>query len=69
MSFGTTCTGINWLIAGEKGSVTIDGKKVTIGPLKGEEKTLEKPDNLGGVKQEVFVWAESLVLGSRCSSC
>ncbi|KAK3651565.1 hypothetical protein LTR56_004292 [Elasticomyces elasticus] len=62
-SFGTTFKGSEWSIACEKGSITIDGKKVILRPLDGEEKVEEKPDDLGGVKQEVFAWAKSLVNG------
>ncbi|KAK4554272.1 hypothetical protein LTR86_008480 [Recurvomyces mirabilis] len=65
VSFGTTFKGAEWAIACEKGSITIDGSKVTITPLDGEAKVEEKPDTLGGVKQEVFAWAKSLVSGKQ----
>jgi len=64
-SFGTTFKGSDWSIACEKGSVTVDGKKVTLKPLDGDEEVVEKPDDLGGVKQEVFAWAKSLVSGKQ----
>lgn len=63
VSFGTTFSGAEWSIACEGGSVAISGKNVTINPKDGEEKVEEKPDELGGVKQEVFAWAKSLVSG------
>jgi predicted dehydrogenase len=65
VSFGTTFTGAEWAVACEKGSVAVDGSKVTIKPLGGEAKVVEKPDELGGVKQEVFAWAKSLVSGKQ----
>lgn len=65
VSFGTTFKGADWSIACEKGSVTVDGKKVTLKPLDGEEEVVEKPDDLGGVTQEVFAWAKSLVSGKQ----
>ncbi|KAK4541042.1 hypothetical protein LTR36_008411 [Oleoguttula mirabilis] len=63
VSFGTTFTGAEWSIACEGGSVAIAGNKVTSKPKDGEEKVEEKPDEFGGVKQEVFAWAKSLVSG------
>ncbi|TKA41256.1 hypothetical protein B0A54_06158 [Friedmanniomyces endolithicus] len=65
VSFGTTFTGTDWAVACEKGSVSVDGTKVTVKPLGGEEKVVDKPDELGGVKQEVFAWAKSLVSGKQ----
>ncbi|KAK3067394.1 hypothetical protein LTR53_015761 [Teratosphaeriaceae sp. CCFEE 6253] len=65
VSFGTTFTSTDWAIACEKGSVTVAGSKVTVKPLGGEEKVEEKPDYLGGVKQEVFAWAKSLMSGKQ----
>ncbi|KAK0323441.1 hypothetical protein LTR82_005801 [Friedmanniomyces endolithicus] len=65
VSFGTTFTGADWAVACEKGSVSVDGTKVTVKPLGGEEKVVDKPDELGGVKQEVFAWAKSLVSGKQ----
>ncbi|KAK5113727.1 hypothetical protein LTR85_010744 [Meristemomyces frigidus] len=63
VSFGTTFSGSEWSIACEGGSVAIAGKNVTIKPKDGEEQVVEKPDEFGGVKQEVFAWAKSLVRG------
>ncbi|KAK0958438.1 hypothetical protein LTS01_021887 [Friedmanniomyces endolithicus] len=65
VSFGTTFTGADWAVACGKGSVSVDGTKVTVKPLGGEEKVVDKPDELGGVKQEVFAWAKSLVSGKQ----
>lgn len=61
VSFGTTFSGSEWAVACEGGSVLVAGKTVTTKPTGGEEKVEEKPDELGGVKQEVFAWAASLV--------
>jgi predicted dehydrogenase len=65
VSFGTTFTGAEWSIACEGGSISVAGKNVTIKPLNGDEKVEEKPDDLGGVKQEVFAWAKSIVDGKQ----
>jgi len=65
VSFGTTFSGAEWAIACENGSVTVAGKTVIVKPKDGEEKVEEKPDELGGVKQEVFAWAKSLVSGKQ----
>ncbi|EMC98052.1 hypothetical protein BAUCODRAFT_22896 [Baudoinia panamericana UAMH 10762] len=64
-SFGTTFKGGEWSVACENGSVTVSGQKVTINPKDGDEEVVEKPDEQGGVKQEVFAWAESLVSGKQ----
>ncbi|KAK5136989.1 hypothetical protein LTR08_001496 [Meristemomyces frigidus] len=65
VSFGTTFTGAEWSVACEKGSVAVSGKTITIKPIGGDEEVVEKPDELGGVKQEVFAWAKSLVSGKQ----
>lgn len=63
VSFGTTFKDKGWAVACEKGSVAVNGDQITITPLDGEAKTKTKPDEHGGVKQEVFAWAKSLVSG------
>ena len=65
LSFGTTFEGREYAIACDKGTVTVDGDDVTIAPLGGEKQVVQKPDELGGVTQEVFAWAKSLVSGKQ----
>ncbi|KXL42905.1 hypothetical protein M433DRAFT_136154 [Acidomyces richmondensis BFW] len=65
VSFGTTFTGAEWSVACEGGSVAVSGKTVTIRPKGGEEQVLEKSDEYGGVKDEVFAWAKSLLSGRQ----
>jgi len=65
VSFGTTFTGAEWSVACEGGSVAVSGKTVTIKPKGAEEQVLEKPDDHGGVKDEVFAWAKSLLSGRQ----
>lgn len=65
VSFGTTFTGAEWSVACEGGSVAVSGKTVTIKPKGAEEQVLEKPDEHGGVKDEVFAWAKSLISGRQ----
>lgn len=65
-SFGTTLSGAEYVIACEKGSVTVGRNTVTV--IKGLERngertTVDFPDEEGGVKQEVKGWGEALVAG------
>jgi predicted dehydrogenase len=63
ISFGTTDTGSEYLIACEKGSVHVSMGKVTV---KKDGKVVEEKefkDEGAGVKQEVKAWAESLENG------
>lgn len=66
VSFGTTLSGSEYIVACEKGSVTVSSGKVTV--KQGEEK--EKNESVtefqqegSGVKQEVAAWAKSIVDG------
>lgn len=62
LSFGTTFTGAEWSVACEGGTVSVSGSTVTIKPASGgEEEVVEKSDELGAVKREVFAWAQGLV--------
>jgi hypothetical protein len=66
MSFGTTLSGSEFTIACEQGSVTVSGSKVTVrqGQQNDDKSSLKEfKDEGGGVKQEVHVWAESIVDG------
>ncbi|GAB7357950.1 hypothetical protein MBLNU230_g0117t1 [Neophaeotheca triangularis] len=65
VSFGTTFTGSEWSVACEGGSVRVEGKNVVIKRKGEDEVTEEYPDELGGVKQEVFAWANGLVNGKQ----
>lgn len=67
VSFGTTLSGSEYVIACEKGSVTVSFGTVTV--KQGEEK--ENNESItefkaegSGVKQEVSAWAKSIVDGS-----
>ncbi|RDL37504.1 NAD(P)-binding Rossmann-fold containing protein [Venustampulla echinocandica] len=67
VSFGTTLSGSEYVIACEKGSVTVGFKKVTV--RHGEEKednavVTEFSDEGSGVKEEVASWAESVASGT-----
>ncbi|KAG9235059.1 hypothetical protein BJ875DRAFT_375051 [Amylocarpus encephaloides] len=67
VSFGTTLSGAEYVIACEKGSVTVGFAKVTV--RLGEEKenndsVTEFKNEGNGVKQEVAAWAKSIVDGS-----
>ena len=62
ISFGTTFTGAEWIVACEKGTVQADRGKVTV-IRDGEESVKEFPDEGNGVKQEVQAWAASLAEG------
>lgn len=63
LSFGTTATGNEWVVACEGGEVIVTPFEglVTV-KAKGEKdgKTEEAKDEFGGVKQEVFAWAKSI---------
>jgi len=66
VSFGTTLSGSEYTIAGEKGSVTVVGSKVTV--RQGEERDnniseKEFKDEGNGVKQEVLAWGKSIAEG------
>jgi len=63
ISFGTTDTGSEYLVACEKGSVHVSRGKVTV--TKDGKVTEEKEfnDEGNGVKQEIKGWAESLESG------
>lgn len=65
VSFGTTFAGSEWSVACEGGSVRAEGKNVVVKRKGEEEVTREFPDEYGGVKQEVFAWAEGLVSGKQ----
>lgn len=58
LSFGTTGKGKEWMVACEKGVVTVSGNKVTI-----DDKTEEIEDEKSGVPPEVRKWGEALVAG------
>ena len=66
LSFGTTGTGNEWVVACEGGEVIVEPfeGRVTV-KAKGETegKTEEAKDEFGGVKQEVFAWAKSIKEG------
>ena len=62
VSVGTTDSGSEYVVAAEKGTVTVlRGKVVVTQDGKSEQK--EFPDEGSGVKQEVKAWAEGLAQG------
>jgi predicted dehydrogenase len=65
ISFGTTDTGSEYLVACEKGSVHVARGKVTVTKDGQEAETKAFPHEGNGVNQEIGAWAESLVNGKR----
>lgn len=65
ISFGTTDTGSEYLVAAEGGTVHVSRGKVTITKNGGEVEVREFKDEGNGVKQEIRAWAESLEKGTR----
>lgn len=66
LSFGTTATGNEWVVACEGGEVFVEpfeGKVTVKAKGESEGKTEEAKDEFGGVKQEVFAWAKSIKEG------
>ncbi|KAH7083824.1 hypothetical protein FB567DRAFT_473806 [Paraphoma chrysanthemicola] len=63
ISFGTTDTGSEYLVAAEKGSVHVSRGTVTVTQDGKVVETKEFKDEGNGVKQEVSAWAESLGSG------
>lgn len=66
ISFGTSLSAGEYIIACEKGSVTIVGSKVTVRDGQqstGTVKVTEFKDEGNGVKQEVAAWAQAIVDG------
>ena len=63
MSFGTTDTGSEYLVACEKGSVHVSRGKVTVTKDGKVVEEKEFNDEGNGVKQEIKGWAESLESG------
>ncbi|KAL6703538.1 hypothetical protein ACN47E_009563 [Coniothyrium glycines] len=64
VSFGTTDTGAEYVVAAEKGSVLVAGGKVVV-TRDGKEEVKEFPEEGNGVNQEIKAWAESLKDGQR----
>jgi predicted dehydrogenase len=65
-SFGITLSGTEYVIACEKGSVTVQNSKVTVrlGEEKDDNATVTEFKEEGfGVKQEVAAWAKSIADG------
>ncbi|CAN9289013.1 unnamed protein product [Alternaria sp. RS040] len=65
ISFGTTDTGSEYLVACEKGSVHCARGKVTITKDGKDPETRDFPDEGNGVNQEIKAWAKSLEKGKR----
>ncbi|CAE7020938.1 hypothetical protein PTNB85_09855 [Pyrenophora teres f. teres] len=65
ISFGTTDTGSEYLVACEKGSVHVSRGKVVVTRDGKKAETKEFPDEGNGVNQEIKAWAKSLEDGNR----
>lgn len=65
ISFGTTDTGSEYLVACENGSVHVSRGKVTVTKVGREAEVREFKDEGNGVKQEIQAWAEGLEKGVR----
>ena len=65
ISFGTTDTGSEYLVACENGSVHVSRGKVTVTKVGKEAEVKEFNDEGNGVNQEIKAWAESLEKGAR----
>ncbi|CAN9236343.1 unnamed protein product [Alternaria alternata] len=65
ISFGTTDTGSEYLVACEKGSVHCARGKVTITKDGKDPETRDFPDEGNGVNQEIKAWTKSLEQGKR----
>ncbi|KAF1834677.1 NAD(P)-binding protein [Decorospora gaudefroyi] len=65
ISFGTTDTGSEYLVACEKGVVHVARGKVTVTKTSQDAETKEFLDEGNGVNQEIKAWAQSLVNGKR----
>jgi len=66
LSFGTTATGNEWVVACKGGEVVVEpfeGKVTVKAKGDSEGKFEEAKDEFGGVKQEVFAWAKSIKEG------
>ena len=64
VSFGSTLTGVEWIVACEGGSVNVSGEIVTT-TFDGKEEKKEIKDERTGVLPEVRMWGEALVKGTR----
>lgn len=64
VSFGTTFTGVDYVVACEKGTVDVGFDK-TIVKEEGEERSEDFPEDKNGVRQEVKAWAESIAQGKQ----
>lgn len=64
VSFGTTFSGAEWIVACENGTVEVESKKVIV-KKGGQEETKDFPDDGNGVKQEVKAWAQSIANGKQ----
>ncbi len=64
VSFGSTLTGSEWIVACEGGSVSVSNSVVTT-VFDGKEETKEVKDERTGVPPEVRKWGEALRKGVR----
>lgn len=62
LSSGSLINAFEWDVSLERGTVKVDGQKVTVKPVDGEESTKEF-SRTSGVSEEVAAWAEALVSG------
>jgi predicted dehydrogenase len=64
VSFGSTLTGSEWIVACEVGSVSVSDSMVTT-VFDGKEEKKEVKDERTGVPPEVRKWGQSLAKGTR----
>lgn len=64
VSFGTTFTGVAYVVACEKGTVDVGFDKTTV-KRGDDEKSESFPEDKNGVRQEVKAWAESIAQGKQ----
>lgn len=67
VSFGTTDSGSEYVVASEKGTVTVSRGKVVVSK-DGKDEAKEFPEEGSGVKAEVKAWAEGLAQGKSNES-
>ena len=60
VSFGTTMTGSEWMVACEGGTVSVSRSTITT-VINGKEEKVEMEDEKSGVPLEVRKWGEALV--------
>lgn len=64
VSFGTTFTGVAYVVACEQGTVDVGFDKTTV--KRGDDEVSESfPEDKNGVRQEVKAWVKSIAQGKQ----